>query len=143
SRSAMETGRDLDCAADVLWAPWLHFYEDMIWAIESPSVRWRTPALTSQGACGWPAIPAAFRARFWVGQLEFLERIKHDPGDNQPGVFLVVGGYDIPGGSAGACGAEAFLIGLHVVPPEFSLFNVCETEFEVFSGSSIRSRKRF
>ena len=50
---------------------------------------------------------------------------------NQPGVLLVVGGYDIPGSGACACGTEALLIRLHVVIPKLPLRDIRSAEFPV------------
>jgi hypothetical protein len=46
-------------------------------------------------------------------------------------ILLVVGGNDVPGSVSRACRVEAFLIGLHVLLPEFSLGNVPGAEFPV------------
>ena len=41
--------------------------------------------------------PPALCARFRIGHFESFERIEDNPGNNQPGILLVVGGDDIPG----------------------------------------------
>src|SRR5665647_3197855 len=73
----------------------------------------------------------ALRVRLGVSHLESFERIEYNLRYNQPSVFLVVGGNDIPGRVPGACRTEAFLIRLHVLLPEFSLLNIRKAEFPV------------
>ena len=55
-------------------------------------------------------------------------------GDDQPRVFLVVGGNDEPRRVINASCAEAFLIGLGVLVPEFALLQIRVAEFPVFLG---------
>src|ERR1700688_635079 len=64
-------------------------------------------------------------------QLEILEGIEHDAGNDQASVFLVVCGNHIPGCKAGAGGAKAGLIGSLVVLPVLSFLNIGEREFPV------------
>jgi hypothetical protein len=73
----------------------------------------------------------ALCARFGVSHLESFERIKYNLRYNQPSVFLIVGGNDIPGCIPGACRTEAFLIGLHILFPELPLLNIRNAEFPV------------
>src|ERR1700691_6687145 len=70
-------------------------------------------------------------ARFWVSHFKSFERIKDNSGYDEPSILLVVGGNDIPRRVSGACRVEAFLIGRHVLLPEFSLGNVGTAEFPV------------
>ena len=52
-------------------------------------------------------------------------------GDDQPGVFLVVGGNNVPGRGARTGGLEALCIGFHVVVPRLALLDIGSTEFPV------------
>src|ERR1035437_7282215 len=70
-------------------------------------------------------------ARFWISHFKSFERIEYNLRYNQPSVFLVIGGNDIPGRVPGACRTEVFLIRLHVLLPEFSLLNIRKAEFTV------------
>jgi hypothetical protein len=70
---------------------------------------------------------------FDLGESHFeaFERIEDDLGCDQPSVLFVICRNDIPGGLTCASRAEAFLIGLHVVLPEFPLFNIRKAELPV------------
>src|ERR1019366_8052761 len=59
------------------------------------------------------------------------ERIEDNLRYNQPGVLFVVGGNDIPGSVACACGAEALLIRRHVMIPKLPLRDIRSAEFPV------------
>ena len=52
-------------------------------------------------------------------------------GYDQPGVFFVVGGNDVPGRLAGARFAQAFRVGFGVGVPEFALLQIRVAEFPV------------
>src|ERR1039457_1411674 len=75
--------------------------------------------------------PPAFRGGSGICHLEFIERIQDNLGNNQPGIFLVVGRNNVPGRVMGAGGVQAGLICLHVMLPVFPLVNVGEAEFPV------------
>src|SRR5437870_6717125 len=60
-----------------------------------------------------------------------MQSVEDGPRDDQAGVFLVIGGYAIPGGLPAAGLAQAGFIGLHIVVPEFPLFEVAPAEFPV------------
>src|SRR5664280_690838 len=74
---------------------------------------------------------SALCVRFGVSHFESLECVENNLRDDQPGVFLVVGGNDIPRRVPGACRTEAFLIRLHVLFPEFPLLDIRKAEFPV------------
>jgi len=76
--------------------------------------------------------PAAFRGGLGIGHRKTIERIHDDLGNNQPSIFLVIGGNDIPGRIGGAGRGQASLISPHVVLPVFPFVNVREAEFPVF-----------
>ena len=76
-------------------------------------------------------LPPTFRGSLGIGHFKFIERIKDNLGDNQPGIVLVVSRNDVPGRVMGACRVQASLINLHVMLPVFSLVNVREAEFPV------------
>ena len=76
--------------------------------------------------------PPTFRGGLGIGHLKFIERIKDNLGNNQPGILLVIGGNDVPGRVMGAGRVQASLISLHVLLPVFPLVNVREAEFPVF-----------
>ena len=63
--------------------------------------------------------------------LSLFERVEDNLGYDQSSILLVVGGNDIPGRITGACRTEAFLIGLHVLLPEFPLLDVRKAEFPI------------
>src|ERR1039458_1718886 len=74
---------------------------------------------------------SALCVRFGVSHFESLECVENNLRDDQPGVFLVVGGNDIPWRILGTCCTKAFLICLHVMLPEFSFLDVHNAEFPV------------
>jgi hypothetical protein len=55
-------------------------------------------------------------------------------GHDQSRILFVVGGHEIPRGIARARRAQAFLVGLHIVLPEFAFFDVGGAEFPVLFG---------
>ena len=71
-------------------------------------------------------------AGFGITHLQRLQRVEDDLRNDEPGVFLVVGGNDIPRRMSGAGRAEAGFIGLHVIFPEFPFRDVGLAEFPVF-----------
>src|ERR1035441_5569443 len=75
--------------------------------------------------------PPTFRGGLGICHLKFFERIKDNPGNNQPGILLIIGGNDVPRRVMGACRVQASLISLHVLHPVFPLMNICEAEFPV------------
>ena len=79
-----------------------------------------------------PQFATALCAQFRVRHFELFERIEDNSGYDQASILFVVGGNNIPWRNLGARRTEAFLIGLHVLLPEFSLGNVCSAEFPVF-----------
>src|ERR1035437_5383387 len=85
----------------------------------------------SRPSIGPPQSQASECARFWISHFKSFERIEYNLRYNQPSVFLVIGGNDIPGRVPGACRTEAFLIRLHVLLPEFPLLNIRKAEFPV------------
>ena len=76
--------------------------------------------------------PPMLRGGPGICHLKFIQRIDDNSGHNQPGIFLIIGGNDIPRCMTGACRMQASLIGFCVTLPVFSLVNVRETEFPVF-----------
>jgi hypothetical protein len=78
--------------------------------------------------------PLAFRGGLGICHFHFMERIQDNLGNSQAGVFLIVGGNDVPGRVMGACRAETGLIRLHVLLPIFPLMHVRQTEFPVLVG---------
>src|SRR6476620_10030555 len=85
----------------------------------------------------------ALCARFWICHFESFEYVENNLGHNKSSVLFVVGANDIPRNVPGACRTEAFLVRVHVLVPEFPLLDVRAPNFQFFSGSSIRCRKRF
>ena len=75
--------------------------------------------------------PPAFRRGLGIGHFKFIKRIKNNLGNNQPGIFLIIGGNDVPRRVMGAGCGQAILISLHVMLPVFPLVNVSEAEFPV------------
>jgi phosphopantetheinyl transferase (holo-ACP synthase) len=67
-------------------------------------------------ADGFQFLPT-FRSGFRIGHLKFIERIKDNAGNNQPGILLIIGGNDIPGRVMGAGRGQARLISLHSGSP--------------------------
>ena len=82
-------------------------------------------------ADGFQFLPT-FRSGFRIGHLKFIERIKDNLGDNQPGILLVIGGDDVPGRVMVAGRVQASLISLHVLLPVFPLVNIRSAELPVF-----------
>ena len=74
------------------------------------------------------------RACFRIVHFQSFERVEDDLGDDQPRVFLVVGRNDKPRRVISARRAEAFLVGLRVVVPEFALLQIRVAEFPIFLG---------
>ncbi len=72
--------------------------------------------------------PAGFR----IIQLQRLQCVEYDLRNDEPGIFLVVRGNDIPRRMSGAGRAEAGFIGLHVIFPESPFHDVGLAEFPVF-----------
>jgi hypothetical protein len=62
---------------------------------------------------------------------ELREERENNLGNDQPGVFLVVGRHDTPGHVPCAGRAEAIVIRLHVLLPEFSLLDINKAKFPV------------
>ena len=77
---------------------------------------------------------AAGGGGFGVAEVETAEGIDDNFGDDEAGVFFVVGGDDIPGSGGGAGGAEGGGIGVLIVIPVAALLDVGEAEFPVFFG---------
>src|SRR5579859_7386805 len=69
--------------------------------------------------------------RFWIGHLQAFHGVDNNPGYDQPGVFLVVGGNDVPRSVPGAGRADTLLIGFHVLLPESALLDIRGAEFPV------------
>ena len=74
------------------------------------------------------------RVRLRIAHREPIQRVEQDLRDDQTGVFLVVGGNDVPRRGVSARRAEAFLVGLGVVPPEFALLDIRVAELPIFGG---------
>ena len=74
------------------------------------------------------------RVRLRIAHCESLQRVEDDLGDDQTGVFLVVGGNHIPRRRAGARLAQALRIGFGVFVPEFALLEIRVAEFPVLLG---------
>ena len=72
-----------------------------------------------------------FHSGLGIRHLKFIKRIKNNVGNNQPGIFFIIGGNDEPRRVLGAGCGQAIFIGLHIMFPVFSLVNVSETEFPV------------
>ncbi len=66
-----------------------------------------------------------------IRHIEIAQHIEHDLGDDQPRVFLVVGGDDVPWRMMSARRVKAILVGVHVVLPEFPLVDVGGAELPV------------
>ena len=75
--------------------------------------------------------PPTFRSGLGIRHLKFIKRIKNNAGNNQPGIFLIIGGNDEPRRVSGAGRVQAIFISLYVMFPVFSLVNVSEAEFPV------------
>src|ERR1035437_2624383 len=75
--------------------------------------------------------PPTFRGGLGVCHFKRIERIQNDLGNDQPGIFLIIGGNDVPGRVMGAGRAQASLIGLQVMLPMFPLVSVREAEFPI------------
>lgn len=77
---------------------------------------------------------SAFRAAFGVFERKTRERVEHDAGDDQSCILLVIRRNCVPGRIRGAGFLEAQLIGVHILVPEFALFEVGGTELPVLVG---------
>jgi hypothetical protein len=75
--------------------------------------------------------PPTFRGGLGICHLKRIERVENNLGNNQPGIFLIIGGNDVPGRVMGAGRAQASLIGLLVMLPIFPLVNVREAKFPI------------
>jgi len=73
-------------------------------------------------------------SRLGIAHVERLECVEKDLRDDQAGVFLIVGGNDIPRSRVGARRGQAFLVGLGVVVPEFALLQIRVAELPVLAG---------
>ena len=67
-----------------------------------------------------------------VCHLKFPESIDNDPGNDQPGIPLVIGRNDVPWRLVSARGAETFFIGRDILFPERPLVYVGRAEFPIF-----------
>ena len=47
--------------------------------------------------------------------MKVLERIDDNPGNNQPGILLIIGGNHVPGRDVGACCVQASLESLRIL----------------------------
>ena len=65
-------------------------------------------------------------------EIEGIEGVRDHARDEQIAGVLVVGGHDVPRRALTAGGADAFLIRLAVLLPEFALLDIGNTEFPVF-----------
>jgi hypothetical protein len=77
--------------------------------------------------------------------FEAVERVEDNLGDDQPGIFLVIGGNNIPRRMPCARRAEAFLISLPVILPEFALLDAgyrCRKNLTIRVPFSWRCRSR-
>ena len=66
-----------------------------------------------------------------IGHLEPTHGVNNDLRDDQASVVLIVCGHNIPRSVMRAGCADALLVSLHVVFPEFSLMNVRKTQLPV------------
>src|SRR5208283_2983206 len=92
---------------------------------------WRRRTLALQFLADGRQFTSARRVRFGIRHSKSFERIEDDPGNDQLGIPLVIGGYDVPRGHACACRAQTFLISLRVLLPVFPLLYVRHAEFPV------------
>src|SRR5579859_3185548 len=69
--------------------------------------------------------------RLWIGHPQAFHGVDDNPGNDQPGVCLVVGGNDVPRSVPGAGRADTLLIGFHVLLPESALLDIRGAEFPV------------
>lgn len=60
-----------------------------------------------------------------------MKGVKNYLQNDQPGIFLVVGGYHKPWRAVRTGLTQTCLIGLHVLGPEFALFNVGQSQFPI------------
>ena len=74
---------------------------------------------------------ATLRRHLGVFHIYFFKSINNDLRDNQPGIFLVICRYCIPGTVGGACCLEAVLVSRHILRPESSFVEVGSAEFPV------------
>src|ERR1039458_10227796 len=75
--------------------------------------------------------PPTFRGGLGICHFKRIERIENNLGNNQPGIFLIIGGNDVPGRVLGASRGQASLISLRVMLPVFPLVNVRDAEFPI------------
>jgi len=75
--------------------------------------------------------PPTFRGGFGIGHLKFIESIKDNLGNNQPGILFIIGGNDEPRCFMRAGRGQAIFISTHVMLSVFPLVNVREAEFPV------------
>jgi hypothetical protein len=81
-------------------------------------------------ADGIQFLPARCRG-LGIFHLKLAQRVEHDLRYDQPRIFFVIGGNDMPGRVMGACRAQAFLIRIHVILPVASFVNIGQAEFPV------------
>jgi len=75
--------------------------------------------------------PATFTGGPGICQLQLIERIQDNLGNNQPGILLIVGGNGVPRHVMGACSVQAILKSLDVILPVFPLVNVRKAELPI------------
>lgn len=76
----------------------------------------------------------ALRGSLGIDHVHSLERIKENVGHDQPGILLIIGGHDVPGGVMGTGRSQARLVRLSVLSPVASFVKVREAEFPILVG---------
>ena len=76
----------------------------------------------------WPS------SGFGIPKIQFLQHVHNDLGNNEPGVFLIIGRHDIPWSGRCAGSTKTLLIGLHILRPELSFPDIGGAEFPVLVG---------
>ncbi len=75
---------------------------------------------------------AARLAGFRITHLQRFQRVEHDLRKDEPGIFLVVGGNDMPRRMAGVRRAQAVFIRFHVILPAIPFRQIGLAELPVF-----------
>src|SRR5271163_2751444 len=75
--------------------------------------------------------PPPFSRRLGICQLEAAQSIQDDLRSNQAGIFLVVGGNNVPRCVVGVGRAQAGLVSFRVVTPIFSFMNIGQAQLPI------------